>query len=117
MLLKIGKHNLNEDLSMELFLKMVRWRWENYGLDLCVDDCQDLLNEYEFELDWVYHKNEEFGCSLLHFFITVKNPDIIKTKLDDIGYYEFEFMNLEGAPESENECVLYYIFEHSLSEN
>lgn len=117
MQLKIGKHDLNEDLSMELFLKMVRWRWENFGLDLCVDECQEVLDEYEFVIDWVYHKDEEYGCELIHFFITVKNPDIIKTKLDDVGYYEFEFMNVVGKPESENEINLLEIFENSISEN
>ena len=117
MLLKIGNHELNEDLSMELFLKMVKWRWENFGQDLGVDECQDVLNEYEFVIDWVYHKNKEFGCELIHFFITVKNPDIIKTKLDDVGYYEFEFMNVVGKPESENEINLLEIVENSTSEN
>lgn len=117
MQLNIGKHDLNEDLSMELFLKMVRWRWENFGLDLCVDECQDLLNEYDFVLDWVYHKDEEYGCELIHFFVTVKNPDIIKTKLDDVGYYEFEIMNVVGKPESENEINLLKIIENSISEN
>lgn len=117
MQLKIGKHDLNEDLSMELFLKMVRWRWENFGLDLGVDECQEVLDEYEFVIDWVYHKDEESGCELIHFFITVKNPDIIKTKLDDVGYYEFEFMNVVGKPESEYEINLLEIIENSISYN
>lgn len=76
-----------------------------------------MLEEYDFVLDWVYHKNEEFGCQLIHFFITVKNPDIIKTKLDDVGYFEFEFMNVFGEPYSENELNLFHIIENSLSEN
>lgn len=88
-----------------------------FGLDLCVDECQDLLNEYDFVLDWVYHKDEEYGCELIHFFVTVKNPDIIKTKLDDVGYYEFEIMNVVGKPESENEINLLKIIENSISEN
>jgi len=117
MYLKIGKHYLNEDLSMELFLKMVKWRWENFGLDLGVDECQDVLNEYEFVIDWVYHKNEEFGCELIHFFITVKNSDIIKTKLDDVGYFEFEFVNVVGKPESENDYLLKQIIEDEITLN
>lgn len=117
MQLKIGKHDLNEDLSMELFLKMVKWRWENFGLDLGVDECQKVLEEYEFVIDWVYYKNEEYECELIHFFITVKNPDIIKFKLDDAGYYEFEFMNLVGKPRSENEFILYDIIGNNISEN
>lgn len=117
MYLTIGKYDLNEDLSMELFLKMVRWRWENFGLDLGVDECQVVLDEYEFVLDWVYHKNEEYGCELIHFFITVKNPEIIKSKLDNDGYYEFEFLNIVGKPVSENDYFLYDIFENSSSEN
>jgi len=117
MLLKLGKHDLIEDLSMELFLKLVKWRWENFGVDLCVDECQDVLNEYDFVLDWVYHKNEEFGCQFIHFFITVKNQEIIKTKLDDVGYYEFEFVNIIGQPKSENDFILMNIIESEISRN
>ncbi len=117
MLLKIGIPELNEDLSMELFLKMFKWYWENFGLELKIDKCEELLIEYGFVLDWVYHNNKEFGCDLIHFFITVKDEEIIKTKLDDVSYYEFEFVNVFCASDDPDDELLIQIIKNEVSRN
>lgn len=117
MLLKIGKHNLDENYSLMLFLKMFQWYYENFGIEIDSQKCQELLFEYKFEIKWIYHKDEGFGFDYVYFYVTVNDIVILNTKLNNISYYEFDLEAIILNDAAKNESFLLQLIKNDISAN
>ncbi len=110
-ILKVGKFTLNESLSQSLYKKMNKWHRRTFGKRITFEECQKLLFEFDYTIDWAVDTNEKHGCTHTFFFVTISNKEILTTKLKGIKYCAFDLDVMLSAVPSPNDFCLKNILE------
>ncbi len=111
MKLQIEKHTLNEELSCRIYQQMNKWYMEAYGESISLVQCQSILTEYKYVIDYAECPDEETKTVYTAFFVTVTDKHILETKLKDIPYYAFDLDVMVDSSSSFNDGCLKEIIE------
>lgn len=111
MKLQIEKHTLNEELSCRIYQQMNKWYIEAFGESISYVQCQSILTEYKYVIDYAVCPDEDTKTEYTAFFVTVTDKHILETKLKDISYYTFDLDVIVGSSPSFNDSCLKEIIE------
>ena len=91
--LKVGQYRLTEQLSRELYKDMNEWYMEEFGIEITFEQCQNILIEYDFIINWNATSGLEGVCECdlneVFFYVTVTNPKVLNNQLK--GREDFSF--------------------------
>lgn len=106
MKLQIEKHTLNEELSCGIYQQMNKWYMEAFGESISHDQCQSILTDYKYVIDYAVCPDEETETVDTAFFVTVTDKHILETKLKDISYYAFDLdVMVDSSPTFNDSCL------------
>lgn len=94
MILKIGKFELTESLSEEIYLKINQWHADEFGSEMTYEECQNFLYEYGYYIDFgvvdddFFIDETEFNIHETYFAICPGDFKIMKYRGKQIYGYQ-----------------------------